>query len=258
MLTSAVDRIGRPLNPAQLPSFREGVEPANKGMDLTPVPLTLDEVERLLAACGRGPTGTRHRALINLCVKTGLRDKEVRGLDLRHVDLDAGELRVLKSTAKGQKWRTLGLSSSAIALLDDWLAARATLPGVPPRSGPLFCTITRGSVGLPLCASSMRNALPKLGRRAAIEKRVHMHALRHTFAYQWVRDGKPIDVLSKALGHASLRITYRYIDHLMPADVVDTMRGRPQPRQVGDVDLAAELRSLQQQVAKLSAQLAAA
>lgn len=217
------DRLGRPMSEVQAIGYWLGKSPPNAGKKYPPEPLTREEAGRLMAVCGRGPAGLRNRAIIATGLRTGLRDMELRGLELRDVDLQAGELRVREG--KGRKARVLGIDGELCALLEKWLRVRAKL-GAPPRSGPFFCTITTGNVGRPVGPSYLRNTLPRLGRRAGIEKRVHMHGLRHTFAWWWIREGKPRDVLQKALGHGSSRTTDRYTDHLRPADVVDTMRAR--------------------------------
>jgi integrase len=40
------------------------------------------------------------------------------------------------------------------------------------------------------------------------------------------REGVPLNVISKALGHSSPAITSRYLDHIAPADVIALGRSR--------------------------------
>ena len=68
--------------------------------------------------------------------------------------------------------------------------------------------------------------LPRLAKRAKIEKRVHAHGLRHTFAYEMASEGHPIHVIQQALGHANAAIMSLYINYLAPCDVVNAMRNR--------------------------------
>jgi site-specific recombinase XerD len=184
-----------------------------------PEPLTREEVERLLAVCSRrAPTGVRNRALIALLYRTGLRISEA--LALRPVDVDAGEGTVHVLHGKGDRSRVVGIDSGALALLERWLDVRCSR-GIA-RTAPVFCTLG----GQPLATKYVRAFLPRLARRAGIEKRVHAHGLRHTHAVELVREGVPLPLISRQLGHSSSAVTARYIDHVAPLEVIETIRSR--------------------------------
>ena len=57
-------------------------------------------------------------------------------------------------------------------------------------------------------------------KRAGIEKRVHAHGLRHSYADHLRRSGVDIVVIQRLLGHASLQTTARYLDHVSPVEAV--------------------------------------
>ena len=86
----------------------------------------------------------------------------------------------------------------------------------------LFCTL----LGKSLDQASVRSLLPRLGRKAGIKKRVHAHGLRHTHASELRQEGIDVGIISKQLGHSSIATTARYLDHVVPQAVVDTMRAR--------------------------------
>ena len=86
----------------------------------------------------------------------------------------------------------------------------------------LFCTLQ----GRPLHPSYVRTMLHRLGEKAGIEKRVHPHGLRHTLAFELMWEGVPAPVIQAQLGHASPSTTQRYLDHLAPRDLVETMQRR--------------------------------
>jgi site-specific recombinase XerC len=67
--------------------------------------LSHDEVLALLAACGDSPTGVRHRALLALLYRSGLRLNEALQIRPKDLDLANGAVRVL--FGKGGTWRTL-------------------------------------------------------------------------------------------------------------------------------------------------------
>ena len=46
-----------------------------------------------------------------------------------------------------------------------------------------------------------------------IKHRKTFHALRHSYGNEWVKAGKPLSVLSKLMGHSSIKVTNDfYID----------------------------------------------
>ena len=106
------------------------------------------------------------------------------------------------------------------ALLERWLDKRAAL-GISPRR-PLFCTLA----GDRLDPSYVRRLLPRLAVRAGIEKHVHPYGLRHTHAAELAAEGKPVNLIQAQLGHASLATTDRYLRHIAPQQLIETMRTR--------------------------------
>lgn len=197
--------------------------PTNAGRKLPPEPLTPDEVKALVAAASnRSPSGIRLRALIGVLYGAGLRLAEALALKPADVDTQVGILRVLHG--KGDQARTVGLDPSGAALLDRWLDQRRAL-GLNGRH-PIFATYEMGKAGRPMDPRYVRTALARLGARAAVDKRVHPHGLRHSLAFDLAQRGVPTHKIQAQLGHASLAVTDRYVRHLMPADVVAMMRAR--------------------------------
>jgi site-specific recombinase XerD len=94
----------------------------------------------------------------------------------KDLNAGAGTLRVLHG--KGDKARLVGLDAGAWAILQLWLARRTEI-GIKGRS-PVFCTLR----GEPMKAPYIRALLPRLARKAGIEKRVHAHGLRHTHGFE--------------------------------------------------------------------------
>jgi len=184
-------------------------------------PEVLSEAEAiaLLKACStRAPSGVRNRALIAVLWRCGLRISEALALELRDVDLDAGTVRVRHG--KGDRSRTVGLDEQTTALLARWLDRRRKLS--PGARAPIFCTLQGGR----LDSSYVRRLLPRLAAKAGIDRRVHAHGLRHTYAAELAREGTAINVIRDALGHTSLAVTDRYLRDVAPTHVIDTMRAR--------------------------------
>jgi len=193
--------------------------PANKGHKLPPEPLTAEEVKDLLRACSkRAATGVRNRALIVALYRAGLRISEALALFPKDLDAQASTIRVLHG--KGDHDRVVGLDAGAWAVVQLWLDRRAAA-GINGRA-PVFCTLK----GRPMQSAYVRTLLPRLARKAGIDKRCHAHGLRHTHAYELATEGTPIHVIQAQLGHSSVATTDRYIRHLNPAAVVETMKSR--------------------------------
>jgi len=145
-----------------------------------PEVLSEPEVVTLIRACSsRAPTGIRNRALIAVLWRSSLRISEALALELRDVDLQAGTLRVRHG--KDDKSRTVGVDEQTSALLARWLDRRRRLS--PGARAPVFCTLAGGRVD----TSYVRHLLPRLAAKAGLDRRVHAHGLRHTYASELAR-----------------------------------------------------------------------
>ena len=201
-------------------------------------PLTEKELAALLQRCSaRAPTGIRNRALISVMYRCGLRISEALDLRVADIDPDGGTVRVLRG--KGNKARTVGIDAGALAMVQRWTDVRAKA-GIPPRVpttvtaegeriatgtrpvAVLFCTLS----GESLSNRYVRDMLKRIAAKAGLEKRVHPHGLRHSYAASLIAEGVPVNTVSRALGHASSAVTARYIDHIAPADVIAMGRAR--------------------------------
>jgi len=181
--------------------------------------LTAGEIEALIKTCSnRAPTGIRNRALIGLTWRTGLRIGEVLALLPKDVDLDAGT--VVVQHGKNDKRRVVGMDAGTAALLNRWLETRKKR-GINGRS-PIFCTLNGGQVN----QSYIRHLLPRLARRAGIDKRCHAHGLRHAMAFELEREGATVSQIRDLLGHSSLAVTDRYLRRIGASEAVEFARQR--------------------------------
>ena len=170
-------------------------------------------------ACGRyTPTALRMRALLAVLYRSGLRISEALALYPKDVDLQTGAIRVLHG--KGDKPRTAALDPGALAMLQLWLNRRSQLGF--SGTDPVFCTRS----GQQLTTGYIRRWLPRVARQAGIEKRVHAHGLRHTHAAELRSEGIDVGIISKQLGHQSIATTARYLDHIAPLAVIETIGRR--------------------------------
>jgi site-specific recombinase XerD len=201
------------------PGYHAGRVAPNKGKTYPPEVLAPDEVKALIrASSNRAPTGIRNRALITVMYRAGLRLSEALALKPKDVDPAAGTVVVLHG--KGDKRRVVGLDPGSMAIILRWVDKRHQY-GLTGRS-PLFCTLQ----GRPLHPSYVRTLLHRLGDKAGVEKRVHPHGLRHSMSYELMMEGVPVPIIQQQLGHTSLATTQRYLDHIAPKDLVETMQRR--------------------------------
>lgn len=214
-------------SPATEKGHHAGRSPANAGRTYPAEILTAAEARALIAACSRrAPTGVRNRALIAVLYRGGLRVSEALALRPKDIDAAAGTITVLHG--KGDRRRTIGLDDGAFEVVVRWLERRDAL-GLTGRH-PLFCTLG----GAPLKGSYVRTLLPRLARKAGIEKRVHAHGLRHSHAAELAAEGHPVNLIQAQLGHTSLSTTDRYLRHIAPRQLVDAMRSRAWSIETGD------------------------
>lgn len=184
----------------------------------TRVLLSVDEIRALLRACNRGPTGARNRALLVLLWRAGLRTAEALALHPADLKARAGNVHVRRG--KGGKPRTVGMDPEAFGVVGEWLAARAAL-GIGP-DAPLLCTLD----GAPLDSGYCRAMLARVAKRAGVERRVHLHGLRHAHAVQSLREGALLPEVQAQLGHDSLATTGLYLAHVTPEDLAAAARRR--------------------------------
>jgi site-specific recombinase XerD len=180
--------------------------------------LTAAEAQALIWACGHGVTAVRNRAMVSVFWRCGLRVSEALSLAVWDVDTENGSLRVHRG--KGDVSRSGFLDPGTAALIAAWLERRRDL-GIP-RKAPLFCTLRGGR----LDDRYVRQLMPRLGKRAGIEKRVHAHMLRHTFSMELAREGQPVALVQRAMGHASVRTTGHYLSHFGDPELLTAIRSR--------------------------------
>ena len=208
------------------PEYRRGQRPANADRKFPAEPMDPEDVLALLNQCpmhGRHrKTGIRHRALITVMWRAGLRIEEALELEPHHVNLRRGTVSVMRG--KGMKQRAIPLDRAACVLVEEWLEVRRELPfdrdSAPPFAGPewgpLFCVVNRPNVGRKMNSALFRDTLALLKQQTGIHRRIHAHALRHTFASEvyFVEGAAQADV-QVALGHNHASTTDRYLHRIV-------------------------------------------
>lgn len=167
-----------------------------------PAFLTVEEARHLVEAPDlTTPQGQRDRALLELLYASGLRVSELVNLDLEHLNLATNEIRVW---GKGSKERVVLIGEPASLALRTYVNdGRRQLLG-EKRNHALF--VNRYGGRLP--ARTVQKILAKYSKN--INKKVHPHMLRHSFATHLLDGGADLKVVQELLGHADLSSTQIY------------------------------------------------
>jgi site-specific recombinase XerD len=65
-------------------------------------------------------------------------------------------------------------------------------------------------------------------RRGGVRRRFAPHQLRHAHAVEPAREGVPLIVIQRQLGHSNLGITSIYLQGIDNAEIIETVHAAPQ------------------------------
>ncbi len=172
--------------------------------------LTRREMARLLAAPDRTtPLGCRDRAVIEILYATGIRNAELRGLQVSDVDPVRGVAQV--RNGKNGKDRVVPLGRAAGAAVREYLeAARPLLLARRGSDAAHEDTLFLSKTGRPLLALGVIEPVRRHARRAGLRKPVTPHTLRHTCATHMLHGRADLRHIQALLGHGSIATTQIY------------------------------------------------
>jgi integrase/recombinase XerC len=146
---------------------------------------------------------SRDKALILIMYSAGLRISEAASLSLGSLERDLNGARV---TGKGGKERYVFFSEDAREALVSWIMVRRGRIRAEHPTDRLFIN----KRGRGLSVGGLRWIIARYAEQSGLQKNVHPHALRHSFATHLVNSGCDVRVVQELLGHASLSTTQRY------------------------------------------------
>jgi site-specific recombinase XerD len=103
-----------------------------------------------------------------------------------------------------------------------WLETRVSLP-----VGALVCVIDGPTRGRPWSAAAARTTLRYLAVNAGIRRRFAPQ--RHAHAVEMAREGVPLNVIQRQLGHANLGTTSIYLQGIDTEEIIATVHARRAP-----------------------------
>src|SRR5919199_1645383 len=173
------DEIQRPKRPFQLPDV-----------------LSAEEITRILDHTHN----LKHWTMLATLYATGLRSKELRLLKVS--DIDSQRMILHIRNGKGQVPRDLLLSPVLLERLRVYWRWRKPKQWLFP---------SRERQEHPMGGRSLHIVCVNAGQRAGIEKPVHPHLLRHSYATHLLEAGADLRTIQVLLGHADLRTTAGYL-----------------------------------------------
>ncbi|MBV5330824.1 MAG: site-specific integrase, partial [Chlorobium sp.] len=155
--------------------------------------LTAEETQRLLAELDKSRS-VQLKYIVRLLLLLGCRKRELLDSRWEHFDLERRNWRI--PVSKSGKSRHIPLSMAAIEILSQlprWEGCPYVIPN--PRTLLPFVQIERPWDNV---------------KKAAGLPDVRIHDLRHSMASNMVNSGQSLFLVSKVLGHTTLRMTERY------------------------------------------------
>ena len=189
----------------------QGELPANpaKGIAAPKAPrhlpknIDVDDVNRLLDIDLNDPLAVRDRAMLEVMYGAGLRLSELVNLDIKHLDLDTGEVWVM---GKGSKERRLPIGRNAVTWIEHWLDLRGLFGS---DEDALFLS----KLGKRISARNVQKRFAEWGIKQGLNSHVHPHKLRHTSASLAITNGADVVSVAARLGHSDSSTTLRMYAH---------------------------------------------
>ena len=156
----------------------------------------------------------RDRAILELLYASGLRVRELAGLNDESLDLSQQLVRVF---GKGRKQRIVPFGEFAARALAAYLTERDRIRLAQAEDDgqtPVFVSVR----GRRLSARDVQRLVEKTRRALPSGRRLTAHTLRHTFATHLLERGADLRAIQELLGHSSLATTEKYthvsLEHL--------------------------------------------
>ena len=178
---------------------------------LIPHWLSVEEMAKLLSCQPRDFHTLRTIAVVELFYASGIRISELLGLQLESLNLEQGWILV---RGKGGKERMVPVHKRALRTLANYLQERNRHFAGKDTSSEVFLN----KFGRRLSRVQVWKDINALGRFAGLERKLHPHLFRHTFASHLLQGGADLRSLQEMLGHSSLSTTQIYT-HLERSDL---------------------------------------
>ncbi len=165
-------------------------------------------------------TAVREWMAVDLLTCTGLRVSEAANVRCGDLKAGYGESALFVRDGKGAKSRTVQIPDSLKKHLKQFIAWKSSR-GEPIGSDDHLFIGQRG----PWTAQAVQQLTKKYLKALGLyENEKSVHALRHSYAVEFYRQGKDLRALQKQLGHSSVQTTQVYAD-VMAEDIQQQIKG---------------------------------
>ena len=171
--------------------------------------LDVNEIDKILSAPDvNDKLGLRDKAMLELFYACGTRVSELIDLKVNDLFFDDEIIRVF---GKGSKERLIPIGSSAINWVGEYLKKSRPLLMKKSKSENNLFLNSRGSK---LSRMGVWKIIDRYVKEAGIEKEVHPHTFRHSFATHLLEGGADLRAVQEMLGHADISTTqiYTHVD----------------------------------------------
>jgi integrase/recombinase XerD len=171
-------------------------------------PIVLPQPESIAAVLA---VGSRFTDMADFARETGMREEEIASL--HHSQIDRDRMAISLVHTKGRRAREVPVTVRALEIIDRQPQFLRS-PFVFWRgAGERFINV----------ASQFHATVKRVAQKAAQQdiklRRFRFHDLRHLFAVEYLREGRgSLYELQQILGHASVKTTEIYLDHLTPEE----------------------------------------
>jgi integrase/recombinase XerD len=166
--------------------------------------LSREEMALLLAQPGaETPADIRDSAMLELVYATGIRVSELIGLTVNSINWQVG---YLVAMGKGEKERIVPVGQTAYERVKRYREAARPLLLKGRESELLF--LNRSGKGL--TRQGFWKLVKKYAAKAGLDKAIHPHTFRHSFASHLLEGGADLRSVQIMLGHADISTTQIY------------------------------------------------
>jgi len=192
---------------------------APKAQKKLPNTLNVDEIDSLLCAIPDDALGLRDGAVIELIYSSGMRLAELASVNVD--DMQPGN-NMLTVTGKGNKQRQVAIGRKAERAIAAWLEIR---PQLADSDEPALFVSQRGKR---LSQRSVQARLDYRAQAAGLDRKLHPHMLRHSFASHILESSGDLRAVQELLGHANISTTqiYTHLDFQHLAKIYDQAHPR--------------------------------
>ena len=195
-----------------------------RGERKLPRTLNIEQAAQLVMITPDSDLTFRDRAILELLYSSGLRLSEIERSNVCDVDLADRTMTIL---GKGSKTRIVPVGRHAITAIKSWLQRRQALVSNIEEKA-LFVSRSGNRLG----ARAIQKRVEYWAKRQGLDRSVHPHMLRHSFASHMLESSSDLRAVQELLGHSDISTTqvYTHLDFQHLAKVYDNAHPRARRR----------------------------